>query len=122
MDAVPPGQMSDLSALNDQWNVALRVIQCLFIIVPPHKTLLNAAVPCLDDSVAKGIPGIQDNALSRVVASQQQQTQAHTKDRLQLASTSTSAPEEETLWLQLLAKMTGHVAAHLPKIWQLVQV
>ena len=38
------------------------------------------------------------------------------------ASASTSGAEEDAIWLQLLNKMTGHVVAHLPKIWQLVQV
>ena len=49
--------------------------------------------------------------------------------RTQPASTSTStAPDsttsaaEETLWLQYLAKMAGHIVANLPKIWQLTQV
>ncbi|KAL3158707.1 hypothetical protein ABBQ32_011445 [Trebouxia sp. C0010 RCD-2024] len=43
------------------------------------------------------------------------------QERLQHAPASAIATQEETLWLQLLAKMTGHVVAHLPKIWQLVQ-
>ena len=37
------------------------------------------------------------------------------------AATGPSAAED-SLQLQLLAKMTGHVATHLPSIWQLVQV
>lgn len=44
------------------------------------------------------------------------------RERLPRPSASTDATQEETLWLQLLAKMTGHVVVHLPNIWQLVQV
>lgn len=33
-----------------------------------------------------------------------------------------STAAESSLQLQMLAKMTGHVVAHLPNIWQLVQV
>ena len=44
------------------------------------------------------------------------------QERLLRPPASTNATQEETLWLQLLAKMTGHVVVHLPNIWQLVQV
>ena len=44
------------------------------------------------------------------------------QERLPRPPASTNATQEETLWLQLLAKMTGHVVVHLPNIWQLVQV
>ena len=52
----------------------------------------------------------------------QQQQQELVKSRSQAASESTSGAEEDAIWLQLLNKMTGYVVAHLPKIWQLVQV
>ena len=62
-----------------------------------------------------------------VLAGHQRQTAAQA--RSQPASTSaatvadsTTSAAEEALWLQLLAKMTGHVVTHLPKIWQLTQV
>ena len=35
---------------------------------------------------------------------------------------STSSAAEEMLWLTCLAKMTGHVVANLPKMWQLTKV
>jgi len=39
-----------------------------------------------------------------------------------MAPDNTTSAAEETLWLQLLAKMAGHVVANLPKIWQMTQV
>lgn len=42
--------------------------------------------------------------------------------RVPNAPASSAATQEETLWLQLLTKMTAHVVAHLPNIWQTVQV
>ena len=42
------------------------------------------------------------------------------QSKAQLPLISTAA--ESSLQLQMLAKMTGHVVAHLPNIWQLVQV
>ena len=38
------------------------------------------------------------------------------------APDTTTCAAEETLWLQFLAKMAGHVVANLPKIWQMTQV
>ncbi|KAA6419700.1 MAG: hypothetical protein FRX49_10424, partial [Trebouxia sp. A1-2] len=37
------------------------------------------------------------------------------------APDSTTSAAEETLWLQFLAKMAGHIVANLPKIWQMTQ-
>lgn len=72
---------------------------------------------------------VQEAVNLDVTRRNQRQTATAAQAKSQPPSTSSSTPPdtttsaaEEMLWLTCLAKMTGHVVANLPKIWQLAQV
>lgn len=99
-----------------------------------HPTLLFHDIVCLNeawmiehDAPCNTCLAIQEPVDLDALKGSQRLTAAQA--RSQSASTSAStAPDsttsaaEETLWLQFLAKMAGHIVANLPKIWQMTQV